>query len=100
MYTRLFAALCALATTANAVTTIEVKGKDFVNSKTGDRFQILGVEYVSVLFLYLLTLYDRLHINDIRSRYLVGKAVVLIIMSYLQLPTRRFFRLHEGQGPS
>ena len=50
MYTRLFAALCALATTANAVTTIEVKGKDFINSKTGDRFQILGVEYVSVLF--------------------------------------------------
>ncbi|KNG84440.1 1,3-beta-glucanosyltransferase gel2 [Aspergillus nomiae NRRL 13137] len=45
MYTRLFAALCALATTANAVTTIEVKGKDFVNSKTGDRFQILGVDY-------------------------------------------------------
>ncbi|KAE8152396.1 Glucanosyltransferase-domain-containing protein [Aspergillus avenaceus] len=44
-YTRLFAALCALATTANAVTTIEVKGKDFVNSETGDRFQILGVDY-------------------------------------------------------
>ncbi|KAE8393334.1 Glucanosyltransferase-domain-containing protein [Aspergillus alliaceus] len=44
-YTRLFAALCALATTANAVTTIEVKGKDFVNSKSGDRFQIIGVDY-------------------------------------------------------
>ncbi|KAF9883838.1 hypothetical protein FE257_002729 [Aspergillus nanangensis] len=44
-YTRLFAAACALATTANAVVPIEVKGKDFVNSKTGDRFQILGVDY-------------------------------------------------------
>ncbi|KAE8357047.1 Glucanosyltransferase-domain-containing protein [Aspergillus coremiiformis] len=43
--TRLFAALCALATAANAVIPIEVKGKDFVNSKTGDRFQILGVDY-------------------------------------------------------
>ncbi|GAQ41911.1 1,3-beta-glucanosyltransferase Gel2 [Aspergillus niger] len=44
-YTQLFAAACAFATTANAVTPIEVKGKDFVNSKTGDRFQILGVDY-------------------------------------------------------
>ncbi|PWY66457.1 1,3-beta-glucanosyltransferase Gel2 [Aspergillus heteromorphus CBS 117.55] len=44
-YTQLFAAACALATTAHAVTPIEVQGKDFVNSKTGDRFQILGVDY-------------------------------------------------------
>ncbi|KKK26336.1 hypothetical protein ARAM_004258 [Aspergillus rambellii] len=44
-YARLFAALCALASTANAVTPLEIKGKDFVNSKTGDRFQILGVDY-------------------------------------------------------
>ncbi|KAL4999212.1 Glucanosyltransferase-domain-containing protein [Aspergillus recurvatus] len=44
-YGRILAAACALATTASAVTPIEVKGKDFVNSKTGDRFQILGVDY-------------------------------------------------------
>ncbi|KAH1550733.1 1 3-beta-glucanosyltransferase gel2 [Aspergillus fumigatus] len=44
-YVRLFTAVCALATTASAVVPIEVKGKDFVNSKTGDRFQILGVDY-------------------------------------------------------
>ncbi|RAK97500.1 1,3-beta-glucanosyltransferase gel2 [Aspergillus ibericus CBS 121593] len=42
---QLFAAACAFATTASAVTPIEVKGSDFVNSKTGDRFQILGVDY-------------------------------------------------------
>ncbi|PKX95207.1 1,3-beta-glucanosyltransferase gel2 [Aspergillus novofumigatus IBT 16806] len=44
-YVRLFTAVCALATTASAVVPIEVKGKDFVNSETGARFQILGVDY-------------------------------------------------------
>lgn len=44
-YGRILAAVCALATTANAVVPVEVKGKDFVNSKTGDRFQVLGVDY-------------------------------------------------------
>lgn len=44
-HARLFAAACALATTAHAVTPIEVEGKDFVNSDTGDRFQIIGVDY-------------------------------------------------------
>jgi hypothetical protein len=43
-YARLFAAVSALATAANAVHPVEVRGKDFVNSETGDRFQILGVE--------------------------------------------------------
>jgi len=38
------AALCGLATTAVAVQPIKVDGKDFVNSVTGDRFQIIGVE--------------------------------------------------------
>ncbi|KAL4806798.1 Glucanosyltransferase-domain-containing protein [Aspergillus unguis] len=44
-YGRILAAACAFAATANAVVPIEVKGKDFVNSETGDRFQILGVDY-------------------------------------------------------
>ncbi|KAH8427152.1 1,3-beta-glucanosyltransferase gel2 [Aspergillus melleus] len=44
-HARLLAAACALATTAHAVTPIEVEGKDFVNSDTGDRFQIIGVDY-------------------------------------------------------
>ncbi|RDW70496.1 1,3-beta-glucanosyltransferase gel2 [Aspergillus mulundensis] len=44
-YGRILAAACALATTASAVTPVIVKGKDFVNSETGDRFQILGVDY-------------------------------------------------------
>ncbi|KAL5359899.1 Glucanosyltransferase-domain-containing protein [Aspergillus floccosus] len=44
-YARLFAAVSALATAANAVHPVEVRGKDFVNSETGDRFQILGVDY-------------------------------------------------------
>ncbi|PYH48315.1 1,3-beta-glucanosyltransferase gel2 [Aspergillus saccharolyticus JOP 1030-1] len=44
-YARLLATACALATTANAVTPLVVKGTDFVNSETGDRFQILGVDY-------------------------------------------------------
>lgn len=39
------AALCGLATTAVAVQPIKVDGKDFVNSVTGDRFQIIGVDY-------------------------------------------------------
>ncbi|CAJ2511365.1 Uu.00g069900.m01.CDS01 [Anthostomella pinea] len=33
------------ATLANAVTTLEVKGRQFVNSKTGDAFQIVGAAY-------------------------------------------------------
>ncbi|CEJ57973.1 Putative 1,3-beta-glucanosyltransferase Gel2 [Penicillium brasilianum] len=44
-YTRLLTAICALAGSAAAVTPLKVQGKDFVNSKTGDRFQILGVDY-------------------------------------------------------
>ncbi|PLB33657.1 1,3-beta-glucanosyltransferase gel2 [Aspergillus candidus] len=44
-YGRVLAALCALATTATAVVPVEVKGRDFVNSKTGDRFQVMGVDY-------------------------------------------------------
>ncbi|KAL4891511.1 Glucanosyltransferase-domain-containing protein [Aspergillus ambiguus] len=44
-YARLLASVCALATAANAVHPVEVNGKDFVNSETGDRFQILGVDY-------------------------------------------------------
>jgi hypothetical protein len=44
-YSRLFTAICALAGSAAAVTPLKVQGKDFVNSKTGDRFQILGVDY-------------------------------------------------------
>ncbi|EAW06810.1 1,3-beta-glucanosyltransferase gel2 [Aspergillus clavatus NRRL 1] len=44
-YIRLLTAVCALATTVNAVVPIEVQGKDFVNSKTGSRFQVLGVDY-------------------------------------------------------
>ncbi|KAJ5584818.1 1-3-beta-glucanosyltransferase gel2 [Penicillium hispanicum] len=42
---RLLTAVCALAGSAAALTALEVKGKDFVNSKTGDRFQIIGVDY-------------------------------------------------------
>ncbi|KAF7122670.1 hypothetical protein CNMCM5793_000780 [Aspergillus hiratsukae] len=44
-YVRLFTTVCALATTARAVVPIEVKGKDFVNTETGARFQVLGVDY-------------------------------------------------------
>ncbi|KAJ5256774.1 hypothetical protein N7478_012878 [Penicillium angulare] len=44
-YGRVFTAACALMGTAAAVTPLEVNGKDFVNSKTGDRFQIIGVDY-------------------------------------------------------
>ncbi|KAJ5371486.1 1-3-beta-glucanosyltransferase gel2 [Penicillium cataractarum] len=44
-YTRLLTAICALAGSAAAVTPLKVQGKDFVNTKTGDRFQILGVDY-------------------------------------------------------
>lgn len=43
---RVFTAACALMGTAAAITTLEVDGKDFVNSKTKERFQIIGVEYV------------------------------------------------------
>ncbi|KAF7717764.1 1,3-beta-glucanosyltransferase [Penicillium ucsense] len=44
-YSGLLTAICALAGSAAAVTPLKVQGKDFVNSKTGDRFQILGVDY-------------------------------------------------------
>lgn len=36
--------LGALATTTLAVPSLVVDGKDFVNPKTKDRFQIIGVE--------------------------------------------------------
>lgn len=39
-------ALVALtATLAAAVPSLEIKGSDFVNSKTGDKFEIVGVAY-------------------------------------------------------
>ncbi|KAJ5690854.1 1-3-beta-glucanosyltransferase gel2 [Penicillium macrosclerotiorum] len=44
-YGRLLTAICALAGSAAAVTPLKVQGKDFVNTKTGDRFQIIGVDY-------------------------------------------------------
>ncbi|CAI7630437.1 unnamed protein product [Penicillium glandicola] len=44
-YTRLFTSVCALASTAAALNTLEVSGKDFVDSETKDRFQIIGVDY-------------------------------------------------------
>ncbi|KAI9930602.1 hypothetical protein ASPWEDRAFT_27118 [Aspergillus wentii DTO 134E9] len=44
-YARLLTAACAFATTASAVTPITVNGKDFVNSETKDRFQIIGIDY-------------------------------------------------------
>lgn len=44
-YAKLFAAVCGLASTAAAVNPVIVQGKDFVDSVTGDRFQIVGVDY-------------------------------------------------------
>ncbi|CAG8071298.1 unnamed protein product [Penicillium salamii] len=44
-YARLLTSVCALASTAAALTPLEVSGKDFVNSETKDRFQIIGVDY-------------------------------------------------------
>uniref|UniRef100_A0A093XD34 1,3-beta-glucanosyltransferase n=2 Tax=Talaromyces marneffei PM1 TaxID=1077442 RepID=A0A093XD34_TALMA len=44
-YAKLFAAVCGLASTAAAVNPVVVKGKDFVDTVTGDRFQIVGVDY-------------------------------------------------------
>ncbi|KGO64439.1 Glycoside hydrolase, superfamily [Penicillium italicum] len=44
-YTGFFASVCALASTAAALTPLQVSGKDFVDSKTKDRFQIIGVDY-------------------------------------------------------
>ena len=42
-------ALCVLsAALASAVQPIKVQGADYVNSVTGDRFQIIGVAYVAV----------------------------------------------------
>ncbi|KAJ5194544.1 CAZyme family GH72 [Penicillium cinerascens] len=42
---RFFTAACALAGSALALSPLEVDGKDFVNSKTKERFQIIGVDY-------------------------------------------------------
>lgn len=44
-YAKLFAAACGLASTAAAVNPVVVQGKDFVDTVTGDRFQIVGVDY-------------------------------------------------------
>lgn len=44
-YAKLFAAVCGLASTAVAVNPVVVQGKDFVDTVTGDRFQIVGVDY-------------------------------------------------------
>ncbi|KAJ5352755.1 CAZyme family GH72 [Penicillium brevicompactum] len=44
-YARLLTSVCALVSTAAALTPLEVSGKDFVNSETKDRFQIIGVDY-------------------------------------------------------
>ena len=43
-YGRLLTTAFALIGTAAAVTPLEVVGKDFVNTKTKQRFQIIGVE--------------------------------------------------------
>jgi hypothetical protein len=42
---KLFPTLGALAATTFALNTIEVKNQEFVDSKTGDRFMLLGVDY-------------------------------------------------------
>ncbi|KAK2875039.1 hypothetical protein FQN49_001837 [Arthroderma sp. PD_2] len=39
------ASLCGLLSTVAAVTPVEVKGSQFVNSKTNTRFQMVGVDY-------------------------------------------------------
>ncbi|KAH8697878.1 1,3-beta-glucanosyltransferase Gel2 [Talaromyces proteolyticus] len=44
-YAKLLAAACGLASTASALHPLVVEGKDFVNSVTKDRFQIIGVDY-------------------------------------------------------
>lgn len=44
-YARLLTAVCALATTAYAVNPLEVNGKDFVDPKSNERFQIIGIDY-------------------------------------------------------
>lgn len=44
-YATLFAAVCGLASTAAAVNPLVVQGKDFVDSVTGERFQVIGVDY-------------------------------------------------------
>ncbi|OKL59355.1 1,3-beta-glucanosyltransferase gel2 [Talaromyces atroroseus] len=44
-YAKLFAAVCGLASTAAAVNPLVVEGKDFVDSVTGERFQMIGVDY-------------------------------------------------------
>lgn len=46
-YAYLLAAVWAFATTTLAVKPVDVLGKDFVNSETKERFQIIGVELVS-----------------------------------------------------
>ncbi|KMU90567.1 1,3-beta-glucanosyltransferase gel2 [Coccidioides immitis H538.4] len=42
---QILAAFFGLLSTVSAVTPIEVQGSQFVNSKTKDRFQIIGVDY-------------------------------------------------------
>ncbi|BDD62338.1 1 3-beta-glucanosyltransferase gel2 [Monascus purpureus] len=44
-FARLVAAACAFAATATAVVPVVVSGKDFVNTNTKDRFQIIGIDY-------------------------------------------------------
>ncbi|OGE51953.1 hypothetical protein PENARI_c011G00916 [Penicillium arizonense] len=44
-YSQLFSSVLALAGSTLALTPLEVKGRDFVNSDNGDRFQIIGVDY-------------------------------------------------------
>lgn len=41
---RLLTALCGLASTAFAVHPLKIEGREFIDSKTNERFQIIGVE--------------------------------------------------------
>lgn len=45
MFTTAISILALGAQLASAVPTIDIKGSDFINSETGDRFQLLGVAY-------------------------------------------------------
>ncbi|KAL1997284.1 hypothetical protein VTN49DRAFT_7316 [Thermomyces lanuginosus] len=42
---RLLTALCGLASTAFAVHPLKIEGREFIDSKTNERFQIIGVDY-------------------------------------------------------
>jgi 1,3-beta-glucanosyltransferase GAS3 len=44
----LLTALAFFTTLTLAVTPLQVQGSEFVNSVNGDRFQIIGVAYVSI----------------------------------------------------